>query len=414
MKPQPQQIQKTYLLLMLFNTLAASFIWGINTLFLLDAGLSNLEAFAANAFFTVGQVIFEIPTGIIADTLGRRASYLLGTLTLAASTLLYLWAWQAHADFLVWAVTSILLGLGFTFFSGATEAWLVDALNFTGFKGSLESVFAKGQIISGIAMLIGAVGGGLIAQVSNLGVPYILRAVILGATFIIAFLLMKDLGFTPKRSKHPLKDMKAILNTSIDLGLKNPSVRWVMLAAPFSTGVSFYAFYAMQPYLLKLYGDEHAYGIAGLAAAIVAGAQILGGFAVPYIRKLFTRRTSILATGVIVSAILLTILGLTSNFWVAVALLVLWGLTAAAVGPVRQAYLNGLIPSSQRATVLSFDSLIGSSGGVVVQPVLGKVADVWNYPLSYVVGAGFQILALPFVLLARREKPTSDPIVASK
>ena len=43
-----------------------------------------------------------------------------------------------------------------------------------------------------------------------------------------------------------------------------------MLAAPFSTGVSFYAFYAMQPYLLQLYGDKHAYGVAGLAAAIVA------------------------------------------------------------------------------------------------------------------------------------------------
>jgi hypothetical protein len=49
---------------------AASFIWGINTIFLLDAGLSNLEAFAANAFFTGGMVLFEVPTGIVADTIG--------------------------------------------------------------------------------------------------------------------------------------------------------------------------------------------------------------------------------------------------------------------------------------------------------------------------------------------------------
>ena len=58
MKQKPENIQKIYLFLTLLNTLAASFIWGVNTLFLLDAGLNNLEAFAANAFFTVGQVIF--------------------------------------------------------------------------------------------------------------------------------------------------------------------------------------------------------------------------------------------------------------------------------------------------------------------------------------------------------------------
>ena len=60
---------------MLGNTLAASLIWGINTIFLLDAGLSNLEAFAANAFFSAGMVLFEVPTGIVADR--RRAARLL-------------------------------------------------------------------------------------------------------------------------------------------------------------------------------------------------------------------------------------------------------------------------------------------------------------------------------------------------
>lgn len=51
-------VERTYLVLTLLTTLAASFIWGINTLFLLDAGLNNAEAFAANAFFAAGQVLF--------------------------------------------------------------------------------------------------------------------------------------------------------------------------------------------------------------------------------------------------------------------------------------------------------------------------------------------------------------------
>lgn len=395
---------------MLFNTLAASFIWGVNTLFLLDAGLSNLEAFAANAFFTVGQVIFEVPTGIIADLWGRRASYLLGAITLGVSTLLYLWAWQIHAPFWYWAVTSILLGLGFTFFSGATEAWLVDALNFTGFKGNLDGVFAKGQIVGGIAMLTGSVAGGFIAQFTNLGVPYIFRAVFLGITFILAFLFMKDLGFTPKRGGNAVKNMKEIFVTSIDQGLKKPAIRWIMLTAPFTTGVSFYVFYAMQPYLLELYGNKEAYGIAGLAAAIVAAAQIVGGVVAVHIGKFFGRRTTVLLSGIIINTVVLVIVGLTTNFWIAIAVLVIWGLLFAVAGPVRAAYLNGLIPSSERATVLSFDSLIGSSGGVVIQPALGRAADVWSYSFSYIGGAVFTIMALPFILLARKQNPPSDII----
>ena len=81
--------------------------------------------------------------------------------------------------------------------------------------------------------------------------------------------------------------------------------------------------------------------------------------------------------------------------------------------PIRQAYLNGMIPSQQRATVLSFDSLMGSTGGVVIQPVLGKSADVWSYATSYVIGAAFQVLAVPFLLLSRRENDPADSMVGS-
>src|SRR5688572_6870070 len=211
MNKASRKVQRTYLTLLLFNTLAASLIWGINTLFLLDAGLNNLEAFAANAFFTAGFMIFEIPTGVVADLRGRRVSYLLGVITLAISTLLYLLMWRVSAPFWAWALSSMLLGLGFTFFSGATQAWLADALAHSGFKEGLESVLAKGEIVEGGAMLTGSVAGGLVAQATNLGVPYIARAALLVLNFLFAFLLMKDLGFKPAQGKSPIKEIKVIL-----------------------------------------------------------------------------------------------------------------------------------------------------------------------------------------------------------
>jgi MFS family permease len=403
-------IQRTYLVLTLLTTLATSFIWGINTLFLLDAGLSNTEAFAVNAFFAVGQVIFEVPTGVVADTRGRRFSFLLGASTLIAATLLYVVMWQIHASFLGWALASVVLGLGFTFFSGATEAWLVDALGATGYTGGLEAVFGRAQTVGGAAMLVGSVLGGVVAQVTDLEVPYLLRAAILGVTLVVAFRFMHDLGFKPRQGANPVDEVRTVLRGSIDAGWRNPPVRWLMLAAPFTTGVGFYAFYAAQPYLLQLYGDTGAYGIAGLAAAIVAGAQIVGGLTVPRVRRLFARRTDALLVGGILNVVLLALIGLTSSFTVALVLLAGWGLVFALGAPLRQAFINGVIPSEQRATVLSFDSLIGSIGGAAIPPGLGRVADVNGYGPSYLVAAGVQVLALPFVLLARRERAASDPI----
>ena len=405
-----QTVIRTYLVLTLFTTLSASFIWGINTLFLLDAGLDNTQAFTVNAFFTLGEVLFEVPTGVVADTRGRRFSFLLGAATLLAATLLYLVMWQVRAGLLGWALASILLGLGFTFFSGATEAWLVDALRATDFAGTLESVFARAQVVSGVAMLTGSVLGGFIAQATNLGVPYLIRAVLLGVTFLIALRFMHDIGFTRARGASVGAEIRAVVRGSIDGGFRNRPVRWLMLSAPFTAGVGIFVFYALQPYLLQLYGDPTAYGVAGLAAAVVAGAQIAGGLGVTRVRRLFRRRTDALLVGAVATVVLLALIGFTGSFAVALLLVVVWAVIFAIEGPLRQAFINGVIPSEQRATVLSFDNLMGSAGAVIAQPVLGRVADVNGYGASYVVAAGLQALAIPFIVLARREHAVSDPI----
>jgi MFS family permease len=407
----PRSVQRTYLLLLFGNTLAASLIWGINTIFLLDAGLSNLEAFTANAFFTAGMVLFEVPTGIVADTAGRRLSYLLGTVTLSISTLLYVLMWRIEAPFWAWALVSIFLGLGFTFFSGAVEAWLVDALNATGFTGQVESVFARGQIVSGAAMLGGSVAGGFIAEQTSLAVPFVLRGVVLVVMFAAAFALMRDLGFTPaSREGGVTREVRNIASASIEYGWRVPAVKWLMVESVAMGGVGIYVFYALQPYLLELWGDPEAYQIAGLVAAIVAGAQILGGVAAPRIRKRFRRRTSALIVLAVLNVLTLAAIGVVDSFWPVVGLIAVWGLLFAATMPIRQAYLNGLIPSRQRATILSFDSLMSSTGGVWAQPALGRVADVSGYAASYVASAAISALAVPFLALSRRENAPADTL----
>jgi len=399
-----ERVLRTYLTLVAVSTGASSMIWGINTLFLLDAGLGIGQTFAANAFFTAGMVLFEVPTGVVADTVGRRTSYLLGTATLIGTTVLYLLLWRAHAPFLWWAIVSMLLGLGFTFFSGATEAWLVDGLHATGYTGSLDAAFAKGQVVNGIAMMAGTIGGGVLAQLTNLGTPYVVRAALLLLTFVVAARSMRDIGFTPKARGSVRGEMAGIVRASLRHGLLDRRVRWVMLAGPFTAGATVYGFYAAQPYLLQLYGHTGSYAIAGLSAGIVAAAQIAGGASAASVARVFRDRIGILIGAITASGVVIAVIGLVTSFGVALVLLMLWGTLFAAMSPVRQAYLNSHIPSAQRATVLSFDSLLGSAGGVVIQPVLGRSADAWGYGPAYLLTAGIQTLALPLLGLARRRK----------
>jgi len=408
MNAESRRIQNRYLVLSQFVWLPTSLIVGVNTLFLLDGGLSNVEAFAANAIYTLGLVLFEIPTGMFADTWGRRASYLVGAGVQLVGNLLYVWMWYTRGPFWGWAAASLLLGFGYTFFSGALEAWLVDAIKHAGYDDDLEPIFAKNQIVTGVAMLVGTIAGGFIAQLTALGTPYLVRAGLQLVSFVVAFATMKDIGFTPERSKGLVKQVRALLTAGWTYGLKNRPVRWVMLAAPFYMGTGIYGFYAAQPYLLDLIGDQRAIGVAGIAAAGIAATQVAGGFAVPYIRRVFGRRTHVLIACAALTTASLVLIGLVHVFAAVVILLLLWAVAFAANTPIRQAYINALIPSRERATVLSFDSMISSTGGVAFQPILGGVADRAGYAVSYLVSGGIAFFGLPFLWLARRENVSAD------
>ena len=207
--------------------------------------------------------------------------------------------------------------------------------------------------------------------------------------------------------------MRRIAADSVQFGWRVRRIRLLMLAAPFTGGVGVYVFYALQPHLLDLFHDERAYGIAGIAAAAVAAAQIAGGLLAERIGRLFPHRLTAYLALAAVGVLALVGLGLAGQFWSALVLIMVWALLASAGMPLRQAYVNGLIPSQQRATILSFDSLMASTGGVVTQPALGRVADVWGYPASFLVSSALSACALPFLVKARNGAAAGSAVPAA-
>jgi MFS family permease len=406
-----RQVIRTYLLISGVYTLSASLIWGVNTLFLLQAGLNILEVFVANAAFTAGMVLFEIPTGVIADTRGRRTSVLLSAITLLVGTLGYLFASAVHGGLFLFVAASVGLGLGFSFYSGAVEAWLVDGLKAAGDQGELDSVFARGSMVSAAAMLLGTFGGGILGDV-HLAWPYVVRAVLLAAVFAVALRGMHDFGFTPRVV--PLSAMPAEVGAMMRAGLTHGwgrrSVRLIMIVALLQDGFNAWGFYAWQPYFLALLGRD-AVWITGAVAALTALATITGNTVVDFLSRFCGQRSTLLVSAAIVFSAAAIGVGVAGSFWPAVACLVVANGAMGVAEPVTQAYLHQVIPSRQRATVVSFVSIFGSAGGIGGQLGLGYLSRVQSIGFGYVTGGIATVLALPILLSLRRLGEQADVIV---
>jgi len=408
---QPEKIIRSYYVIAGLYTLSASLIWGVNTLFLLDAGLDILEVFIANAFFSVGMAVFEIPTGVLADTRGRRLSFLLSLSVLSLGTLGYVSISLLGGGLALFSLMSVILGLGYTFYSGAVEAWLVDALNAVGYQGSLDQVFARTEFISGAAMLVGTVGGGLLGQI-DLAIPFVGRSLLLILLFGFAFVTMHDIGYQPRTlslERIP-QEMKAVAQASLKFGLGNASLRLIFLMSLIQSGFLYWGFYAWQPYFLDLLGQD-AVWVAGVIAAFISLATMTGNGLVEWITRFCGKRTTLILWATAIGGLATIGVGLTGSFWVAVILLLVYMATTGVSTPVIHAYMHQVIPSGQRAAILSLNSMVGSGGGILAQTGLGYVSRVSSIASGYILGGAVSLLVLPLAGMLRRLQEPADVIV---
>jgi MFS family permease len=405
-----RRVIRSYLVISGLFTLSASLIWGINTLFLLESGLSIFEVFMANAVFTAAMALFEVPTGVVADTRGRRISFLLSEATIALGTLAYVGVALIDGGLLLFSLAGIILGLGYTFYSGAVEAWLVDALGATGYGKELDGVFARAETVSSIAMVVGTIGGGVLGQI-NLSLPYVARTVLVLMAFWVGLRTMHDIGFTPRtmQLKGIVGEMRKVGRAGIDFGWRAPAIRLLVMESFVTWGFFSWAWYAWQPYFLDLYG-ENAIWLSGLIAALFGLAGIAGNALVRPLAKPGRRRTTLLIGAGAVTVAAMTATGVIQIFWVTVPVFLLGAVAGGVLQPVRQTYLHQSIPTSERATLVSFDSLMGSLGSVGGQSGLGYLSQERSIPAGFVVGGLVTVVTLPIYARLRRLNEPADRI----
>jgi Major Facilitator Superfamily len=326
----PASIVRAYLAISGLFTLAASVIWGVNTLFLLDAGLDIFQVFIASGSFTAGMMLFEIPTGVVADTSGRR-----------------------------------LRG-----------------------RGGLAGGRVEGHRLSRAARprlrtRADGVGHGDAGRVG---------------------------GRWPARQPRPgVAVMRRVLHTSLAVGWP---VRLLMLVSLVHGTFTMWSWNAWQPYLLGLLGRD-AVWVAGVVAALTALATIAGNALVEVLTRFCGRRTTLLLAAMAVLAVATVGVGLAGSFWAAVALLLALSAGEGVVAPVQQAYLHEVVPSAQRASVVSSVSLVSSPGGVAGQLGLGWIARAQSLAAGYLAG-GLAMLAGPPLLRLRRMHQRADVIAGRR
>lgn len=418
-----RRIIGTYIGTSVLFTLSTSIIWAVNTLFLLNAGLTIFQVFLVNAAFSFGDVVFQVPTGVIADTLGRKVSFLLSLGTLTLSTLAYVAAAQFHLGIWVFAAASVFLGLGFTFYEGAVEAWLVDALDRVGYAGTRERVFTWGGMSFSGAMLVGTLSGGLLGQI-DLSLPYVVRTALLAMTFVLVFFFMHEV-----REQRPPLQMRAFAERSrrvfvdgVSYCLHNPVVRPLLFVSGVQGLFFIYGFYSWQRYFLDVLGRE-AIWLTGVVSALFGLAGIVGNALVSRVTRNGTRPAApILARIAMAQAAIVSVIGLIGvllpkadrgvvPFVVLVALYVSFGVTFGLFRPIRQAFLNPYIRSEQRATALSIDTMFSDAGGTFGQIGLGYLSQVVSIPVAWTVSGAFLLAGYPLYRTAAKaaERPGAKP-----
>jgi MFS family permease len=363
------------------------------------AELSPVQLVLVGTVMEITCFLGEVPTGVLADARSRTLSVQLGLLLIGLSLLL-----QGSLPVFGWILAAqVVWGTGYTFTSGAIEAWIADEVGAEG----LTHVFLRGRRFELAAMILGSVAAGAVGAL-DLRLPLLLAGAgyVVLASVLVA--LMREPGFTPVAAGGRLTfgQMRDTLTGGLRQARQRPLVRSFLLISLLA-GLSGEAFDRLwTAHVLDVFTLPSVFGISSVAAWFAAFAIVgqLIGLAANYA----VERAGL--TGNAHPAVLLVVLtliqvagmaglALAGSLWPAIGALWARDAARALAGPLESAWLNRGIDSSSRATVLSVNSQFDAIGQVVGGPPLGALAGRTSIPVALLCSAG--LLAPVAVILAR-------------
>jgi MFS family permease len=356
-----------------------SLIMPIVVLFFQENDLTMTQIFILKAVYSVGMLVLEIPSGYFGDIWGRKKTLMVGTVLTTAGFMIY----TGSYGFWEFLVAELILGIGQSFISGADSAMLYDTLKSE--RRENEYLKYEGRVISvgNFSEAFAGILGGLLATIS-LRTPYMVQVFVSAAAIPAAFTLIEPKLDLPKR----VASMKDIFNVVkhalvVDTRLRN----FIYLSSLIGAATLTYAWF-IQPYLIALKLPVATFGIIWTLLNLTVG------FSSIFAHRIEKHFTQVQTTGFIVISIASGFI-LTAAFvsvW-AIPLLFLFYLIRGIATPVLKDYINSMIDSDNRATVLSLRNMFIRIIFAITGPILGWITDQYSLQAGLAVAGCFFLVS---------------------
>jgi MFS family permease len=347
-------------------------------------GLKLSEVLFLNSWFMLWNFLLEAPTGSVADFLGRKVSLMAGSLTAVAAALIYV----STPNFYVFLAAELVFAVSYTLHSGADEALAYDSLKGGGQADLAKRALAAMESFKLGGIIVAAIAGGFIAERFGYDAPMRFYVVPALAVFALSCTL-KEPPFREAGAVRP--GYLTILREGGRYFRNSPVLVLLTVELSLSNALAWGLIWLFQP-LLASAGLPVAY--YGLVHAAACGGQIVFLNRVEWLEGLLGSKRALLTATTLVSGVAVVLLGIIDNL-PAVAALIVVGFTFSLPRlALFSAYLNRLVPSDKRATVLSLTSMYRTLAIVAVNPLVGLMAD-WSVPHT-VIALGLGLLAVGF------------------
>lgn len=399
-KVKTKDITSVYYLMNFLMDFSGSLVATTYVLFLMSRGLDLFQVMLVNFAFMAANFIFEIPTGAYADFFGRRNSVIVSSIFLGLAHLIYFNA----INFPMFVLAEIAAAIHLSCLSGAMDAWMVDQLDKKGFKGNVDIIFSHSEIFSRMAALIGGLIGAYIGSV-NLALPFAVGAAIAVVGVVISVFFMHE-DFV-RQSKlnliEGLKQMGYVAQNSIEYGFRHKVIFWLIIASIVSS-------FAFMP--LNMYWSPRMNALAGNQVWILGWvwtglslSMMLGSYLVKKLLHMEKSYSWIMIATTLVLGVPIILAASSNIFGVVLVGFLTYEIGRGMISPAEKAYLNRYIPSEQRATVLSFDSMMGKLGAALGLLVLGYVGKNYSIEASWMISGVLLLTLVPIYLrTAKHEK----------
>jgi len=348
-------------------------------------GLSLTQATFVDVAFWIAAVLGEVPTGIVADTYGRKTSLVAGVFLMSLS----IFAWALAPTILLIVLAYAGLAIGVTFLSGAEDAFFFESIQITGRANSYTRLVGLAGATMLGATAVGSAVSGLFASV-DLILPFLIAGVSLLATLGTA-LTFKEPQAEEKGAGQTRISYREILRQSFTLMRARPALRSPMLYLAIVPMVAL----VMETFFLQPQAVRLGVPIVGIGVLVMA-TQFTNMAGSTWADKIATRlgegRVLFIIPGIIViSLILLAAFQVFfSLLWIAVISFV-----TAVLRPLVLNRIQSQVSDNVRATILSMESLMATMLLTVSEPILGVIADRAGLPTAYVtLAAGLGVLVL--------------------